>query len=255
MHLGILNLYGKPFTVLGYAANAENVLKKLHKLAAGTKARIILGVGFFDYHEDKSWSTLEDVVYTANPRDILVIITCVLTVPSTQDCIAMPPTALRSTSKYPVTFEKALPLATNKFPISSNVVVAFSFQISILIYNMTNKYVNATDALYQKCNSFILGDQQQTCESAETTPKNELTPIGITNTQNRTLFYSYDIEDTLKEKVEYVMAAKDRRANFSWFMFNVHLTDISKKCYFYGSFVRLKEMRKLHDTLSKQPPP
>ncbi|XP_050037394.2 uncharacterized protein [Dermacentor andersoni] len=127
--------------------------------------------------------------------------------------------------------------------------------MAILIYNMTKKYGNATDALYQKCNSFILGDQSQTCESAETTPNNELTPIGITSTQRRTLFYSYDIEDTMKKKTEYVMAAKDRRAKFTWFLFNVHLTDISKKCYTDGPFVRLNAFRKLYDTLSKRPPP
>ncbi|XP_075556680.1 uncharacterized protein LOC142588747 [Dermacentor variabilis] len=161
MHLGILNMYDKPSTVRGYAANADEVLKKLENLTAGTKTRIILGVGFFDYHEDKSWSTIEQVVQAANPRDILVVITCVLTVPSSQDCIAMAPTAMRSTSKYPPTFEKALPLATNKLQVSSEVVVAFSFQMATVIYNMTEKHGKATDALYKNCNSFILGDQSQ----------------------------------------------------------------------------------------------
>ncbi|XP_075556679.1 uncharacterized protein LOC142588745 [Dermacentor variabilis] len=254
MHLGILNMYDKPGTVRGYAANVDEVLKKLENLTAGTKTRIILGVGFFDYHEDKSWSTIEQVVLAANPRDILVVITCVLTVPSSQDCIAMPPTAMRSTSKYPPTFEKALPLATNKLQVSSKVVVAFSFQMATVIYNMTEKHGKATDALYKNCNSFILGDQSQTCESPETTPTNEVTPIGINSAQRRTLFYSYDTPETMKKKAEYVMAAKNRRAKFTWFLFNVHLTDISKKCYTDGPFVRLKKFRKLYDTISKRPP-
>lgn len=254
IHYGILNMYDKPFTVHGYAANADEFLKKLGKFTATTKTRIILGVGFFDYHDDKSWLTIEEVVYAADPRDILVVITCVLTVPSSKDCIAMPPTAMRSTSKYPPTFEKALPLATNKFQVSSDVVVAFSFQMATVIYNMTEKYTKATDALYKKCNSFILGDQSQTCESPETTPANELVSIGINSAQKRMLFYSYDTEQTMKRKAQYVMTAKNRRAKFTWFLFNVHLTDISKKCYTDGPFTRLKGFRKFFDTISKQPP-
>ncbi|KAH7942132.1 hypothetical protein HPB49_021041 [Dermacentor silvarum] len=251
MHFGVLNLYDAPGPLFLYAVNIEPVLKKVRTLTSGTKTRIILGIGFFDYHEKDSWLTLKALVFTSNPKDIVVFITCVLTVPSSLRCIAMPPTVMRSTSEYPPALEKALPLALDSFRTSSE-VVAFSFQMGTVIYNMTEKHGSALDALYKECNSSILGDQSQTCESAATTLKTEVAPISITTVQQRTLFYSYETVQTMKEKAEYVMAAKNRRAKFTWFLFNVHLTDISKKCHPNGPFERLKEFRKFYYDISQQ---
>ncbi|XP_049276410.1 uncharacterized protein LOC125760403 [Rhipicephalus sanguineus] len=124
----------------------------------------------------------------------------------------MPPTALRSPSDTPPRFDRAVAMAEEKFDSPSQ-VLAFSFQMGTLIYNMTQEYRLANDAVYKACTGFIVSDSSQ---------------------------------------AGFVMNSRRRRANFTWFLFNVHLTDISKKCHPNGPFERLKEFRKFYYNISQR---
>ncbi|XP_075721558.1 uncharacterized protein LOC142764896 isoform X3 [Rhipicephalus microplus] len=156
VHLGILNMYDYPSRVKHYAPLTESALEKLAALK-GPTSRIIYGIGFFYYNDNSSWQNLQVLVLAATAaKDIIVVITCVLSVPSATKCIALPPTALRSVSDIPPRF------------------------------------------------------------------------------------------------AGFVMNSRRRRANLTWFLFNVHLTDLSKKCHPTGPFERLKKFRKFFLNISRR---
>ncbi|KAL3218023.1 hypothetical protein MRX96_031851 [Rhipicephalus microplus] len=212
VHLGILNMYDYPSRVKHYAPLTESALEKLAALK-GPTSRIIYGIGFFYYNDNSSWQNLQVLVLAATAaKDIIVVITCVLSVPSATKCIALPPTALRSVSDIPARFDRAVAMAEEKFDSPSQ-VLAFSFQMGTLIYNMTEEYRLPTDALYKTCTGFIVSDSSQ---------------------------------------AGFVMNSRRRRANLTWFLFNVHLTDLSKKCHPTGPFERLKEFRKFFLNISRR---
>ncbi|XP_075721557.1 uncharacterized protein LOC142764896 isoform X2 [Rhipicephalus microplus] len=189
VHLGILNMYDYPSRVKHYAPLTESALEKLAALK-GPTSRIIYGIGFFYYNDNSSWQNLQVLVLAATAaKDIIVVITCVLSVPSATKCIALPPTALRSVSDIPPRF------------------------MGTLIYNMTEEYRLPTDALYKTCTGFIVSDSSQ---------------------------------------AGFVMNSRRRRANLTWFLFNVHLTDLSKKCHPTGPFERLKKFRKFFLNISRR---
>ncbi|KAL3218567.1 hypothetical protein MRX96_031499 [Rhipicephalus microplus] len=121
-----------------------------------------------------------------------------------------------------------------------------------LIYNMTEEYRLPTDALYKTCTGFIVSDSSQICEREETLLTGEYAIGGMASMQYRKLFYTYDTVQTMKEKAGFVMNSRRRRANLTWFLFNVHLTDLSKKCHPTGPFERLKEFRKFFLNISRR---
>ncbi|KAL3218569.1 hypothetical protein MRX96_031501 [Rhipicephalus microplus] len=128
-------------------------------------------------------------------------------------------------------------------------VLAFAFQMGTLIYNMTYPHRRPADAVYENCSGFIIGDSSQLKEEILTAEK---AAGSVANVQRRTLFYTYDTVETMREKAEFVMTTNRKRANFTWFLFNVHLTDISKKCRPNGPFERLREFRKFHYDISRR---
>ncbi|KAH7973198.1 hypothetical protein HPB52_022757 [Rhipicephalus sanguineus] len=159
VHLGILNLYDYAYRVVHYAPYVESALEKIATLK-GPTSRIIYGIGFFYYNDNSSWQKLQVLIIAAKAKDIIVVITCVLSVPSASKCIAMPPTALRSPSDTPPRFDRAVAMAEEKFDSPSQ-VLAFSFQMGTLIYNMTQEYRLANDAVYKACTGFIVSDSSQ----------------------------------------------------------------------------------------------
>ncbi|XP_075722609.1 uncharacterized protein LOC142765457 isoform X2 [Rhipicephalus microplus] len=228
VHLGILNMYDYPSRVKHYAPLVESALEKMAALK-GPTSRIIYGIGFSYYNDNSSWQNLQVLVLAATAaKDIIVVITCVLSVPSATKCIALPPTALRSVSDIPPRF------------------------MGTLIYNMTEEYRLPTDALYKTCTGFIVSDSSQICEREETLLTGEYAVGGMASMQYRKLFYTYDTIQTMKEKAGFVMNSRRRRANLTWFLFNVHLTDLSKKCHPIGPFERLKEFKKFFLNISRR---
>ncbi|KAL1481464.1 hypothetical protein MTO96_015614, partial [Rhipicephalus appendiculatus] len=229
VHLGVLNMYNYADRVADMPLYVVPAVIKMTRLK-GPTSRIIYGIGFFFYNEKISWETLHDVILASLAKDIVVVITCVLSVPSASRCIAMPPTTFRSISDYPPRFDYFVKMADESFDIPSQ-VLAFSFQMGTLIYNMTYPHRVPADA---------------TCERDEKMLAAEKAAGSIATVQGRTLFYTYDTVETMKEKAEFVMTTNKRRANFTWFLFNVHLTDISQKCHPNGPFERLREFRKFY---------
>ncbi|KAL1469495.1 hypothetical protein MTO96_025005 [Rhipicephalus appendiculatus] len=229
VHLGVLNMYNYADRVVDMPLYVVPAVIRMTRLK-GPTSRIIYGIGFFFYNEKISWERLHDVILASIAKDIIVVITCVLSVPSASRCIAMPPTTFRSISNYPPRFDYLVKMADESFDIPSQ-VLAFSFQMGTLIYNMTYPHRVPADA---------------TCERDEKMLTAEKAAGSIATVQGRTLFYTYDTVETMKEKAEFVMTTNNRRANFTWFLFNVHLTDISQKCHPNGPFERLREFRKFY---------
>ncbi|XP_049276409.1 uncharacterized protein LOC125760402 [Rhipicephalus sanguineus] len=163
----------------------------------------------------------------------------------------MPPTTFRSISNYPPRFDYVVKMANESFNPPSQ-VLAFSFQMGTLIYNMTYAHRLPADAVYENCSGFILGDSSLTCEREEEILTAENAAGSVATVQGRTLFYTYDTVKTMREKAEFVMTTNKRRANFTWFLFNVHLTDISKKCHLNSPFERLREFRKFYYDISQR---
>ncbi|KAL1481462.1 hypothetical protein MTO96_015612 [Rhipicephalus appendiculatus] len=243
VHLGILNMYDYAYRVQHYAPYAESAVEKIAAIK-GPTSRVIYGIGFFYYNDNNSWKNLQALIIASKAKDIIVVITSVLSVPSATKCIAMPPTALRSASDSPPRFDRAVAMAEEKFGAQSQ-LLAFSFQMGTLIYNMTEEYRLPTDALYKTCTGFIVTDSSQICEREEILLTAEYAVGSLAAIQYRRLFYTYDTAG-------FVMNSRKRRPEFTWFLFNVHLTDISKKCHPDGPFERLKEFRKFYLNISER---
>ncbi|KAL3218024.1 hypothetical protein MRX96_031852 [Rhipicephalus microplus] len=69
------------------------------------------------------------------------------------------------------------------------------------------------------------------CEGSTTKLQSEKVMAGINTAVNRTFFITFDSLDTMKEKAHLVMSSKDRKHKFTWFLFNVHLTDVTNLCF------------------------
>ncbi|KAH7985582.1 hypothetical protein HPB51_026795 [Rhipicephalus microplus] len=153
VHLGILNMYDYDNRVLEASLYVEPALD-------APTSRVIYGIGFFFYNKKISWNRLQVLILASNAKDIIVVITCVLSVPSTSACIALPPTTFRSISDYPPRFDYVVQMANDSFKPPSQ-VLAFAFQMGTLIYNMTYPHRRPADAVYENCSGFIIGDSSQ----------------------------------------------------------------------------------------------
>ncbi|XP_075723939.1 uncharacterized protein LOC142766012 [Rhipicephalus microplus] len=159
VHLGILNMYDYDNRVLEASFYVEPALDRITRLKALT-SRVIYGIGFFFYNKKISWNRLQVLILASNAKDIIVVITCVLSVPSASACIALPPTTFRSISDYPPRFDYVVQMANDSFKPPSQ-VLAFAFQMGTLIYNMTYPHRRPADAVYENCSGFIIGDSSQ----------------------------------------------------------------------------------------------
>ncbi|KAH7938607.1 hypothetical protein HPB51_028875 [Rhipicephalus microplus] len=52
-----------------------------------------------------------------------------------------------------------------------------------------------------------------------------------------------------------IMNKPERRANFSWFLFNVELTDVTRHCLTEGPFDRLKQFKEFYLNEARNGPP
>ncbi|KAL3169461.1 hypothetical protein MRX96_045514 [Rhipicephalus microplus] len=159
VHLSILNMYDYDNRVLEASFYVQPALDRITRLKAPT-SRVIYGIGFFFYNKKISWNRLQVLILASNAKDIIVVITCVLSVPSASACIALPPTTFRSISDYPPRFDYVVQMANDSFKPPSQ-VLAFAFQMGTLIYNMTYPHRRPADAVYENCSGFIIGDSSQ----------------------------------------------------------------------------------------------
>ncbi|XP_075556697.1 uncharacterized protein LOC142588763 [Dermacentor variabilis] len=90
------------------------------------------------------------------------------------------------------------------------------------------------------------------CEQQDVELLKERTMAGISSVRGTTYFYTYETAHTLKSKAELTMSSKDREHKFSWLLLNVHLTDVTKRCFTGGPFERLKEFRKFYYEYSQK---
>ncbi|XP_077524174.1 uncharacterized protein LOC144135375 [Amblyomma americanum] len=208
----------------------------------------MFAVGYFSYEGDAAGQLRYIAENTASDDvDIVVIITSVLTVPSRQTCMALPANAVRSPNVNTPTLDKALPIARADFG-RGRLTVAFSFQMGVVTYFMNTSANTAFDALYKECIGMAVSDYSQACQTPPTNLQSEKIVIGLktpqaSQTLHKTILQSYDTLDFMKEKAMYVMNTPNRRENFTWFLFNVHLTDFTGRCLTQGPFERVKGFR------------
>lgn len=251
-HLGVLNLYAAINAQLSQATqNVLYAIPKFRHVLGGDRNtnKIILGIGHHLYNNSDSWNDLYRAASTqpAVDVDILVILTSVQTVPSMEECFSMPASALQSSSQYPVTLEKAVRIAEASFNLPSSVTVAFSFQMGVLSYTMATNYTNAINAIFRKCQKFIVSEYSQACQL---TPDNSLvlekTPLGYRNRKKPVIIHTYETLENMTYKANFVLNTPTRRQNVTWFLFNVHETDHTRTCLPDGPFSRLRRFREFY---------
>ncbi|KAL1440625.1 hypothetical protein MTO96_009183 [Rhipicephalus appendiculatus] len=135
-----------------------------------------------------------------------------------------------------------------------SLMVAFSFQMGVIFYNMSKDYPHANESVYQECNNLAETDysQARACQGETAVLNYEKTSIGLSTREQkvdlgRVIFQTFDTLDLMKDKAQLVMNKIYRPENVSWFLFNVHLTDLTQTCL-KGPFERLKGFRDFYRT-------
>ncbi|KAL3169458.1 hypothetical protein MRX96_045511 [Rhipicephalus microplus] len=200
---------------------------------------------------------------------VVVIITCVLTVRSLSTCKAMPASAWDPKNNMMSSMKNTIPMKTTSFATNAK-IVAFAFQMGVLNYHMPVRFMKPEYAAYQRCTRFAIGSMPEVrvCYLAygffmrrqyHRNYKMRRIMAGINTAANRTFFITFDSLDTRKEKAHLVMSSKDRKDKFTWFLFNVHLTDVTNVCFTPKPGVapstemqRLKKFREFYYTESQK---
>nr|XP_054928488.1 uncharacterized protein LOC129385649 isoform X1 [Dermacentor andersoni] len=249
-HYGILNIYGNVREVTEYSADLGAITKKFKSLIGvsdyGVSSHIILGFGYYRY-STKNPHFLQDHVEQNTPNDvtIMVFLTCLVTMPDRFYCKALPTNAWKSPDNATAELVEFLHLKGSAYKTNAS-IVAFAFQMGLLTYNMSTTYQKPTDAVYNECVGFTISSVSQACERQDVELQQEKTMAGVGSVGGSTYFYTYETARTLKSKAELTMSSKNRDHKFSWFLLNVHLTDVTKRCFTGGPFERLKEFRKFY---------
>ncbi|XP_075556711.1 uncharacterized protein LOC142588778 [Dermacentor variabilis] len=130
-----------------------------------------------------------------------------------------------------------------------SLIVAFALQMGVVYYTLGKEYDVAISASYQSCTGFGLADYSQACQADTYELNFEKVVIALNDAENvqvfdgRRIFQTHDTLDLMKLKASQIMAKPDTRANFTWFLFNVHLTDATNMCLNDGPFSRVKGFR------------
>ncbi|KAL1414876.1 hypothetical protein MTO96_007136 [Rhipicephalus appendiculatus] len=236
-HYGILNVYGHRDLVDSVSARAVPLTLSALRRILGEgpereKHKIFVGVGYRYLNETNAWASL---AYTAanlasKDVDIVVIITNFLMPHGRHDCITFPVNAMKSPNPYAPALDDASNMAKEGFATPST-IVAFTFQMGVPYYVLTKQYSRPIDAMYEPCTMFGLTDYSQACQADTVDLNLEKAVIGLNNAEsaklfNKTIFQSHDTLTRMKEKAEVIMSRSDTRANLTWLLWNVHLTDL-----------------------------
>lgn len=254
-HYGILNLYGSQTFIdsisTRYVPRALTALRQI--LGEGperVKHKVFIGIGYRYFNESNSWSTL---TYTASNLaskdvDILVIITSFLSPEGRHDCITLPVNAMKSPNEYTPALDDASHMAKEGFARPS-VVVAFTFFMGVPYYVLTKEYSRPLDAMYKPCTMFGVTDYSQACQADTADLNLEKTVIGMNKAESvkllsdKRIFQSHDTLIRMREKAQIIMERPDTRANLTWLLWDVHLTDVTRNCLSGGPFQRVKGFR------------
>ncbi|KAH6925790.1 hypothetical protein HPB50_009925 [Hyalomma asiaticum] len=206
-HYGVLDIYGNFYDVENVSTtNVPIAITGMRQiLGNNTKLhKIFIGIGYYYYNDTDSWEKLAYAAETVASKDvdILVIMTTVLPIPTTFECITLPVNAHKSPNVFTPTL---------------------ACQVAKAELNLEKSNIGFN------------------------------TPTSAT-ALGRTFFHSFDTIDQMKEKAMLIMEAPGRRANFSWLLLNVHLTDVTRQCLKSGPFERLKEFRKFYYAKAAQSP-
>ncbi|KAL1414860.1 hypothetical protein MTO96_007122 [Rhipicephalus appendiculatus] len=256
-HYGVLNVYGAPAFVTNVSTATEftESLKEFRKLLGDDreKHKVVVGVGYYFYNDSNSWENLATTVekIISYDVDVVTVISAPLEQPDRRQCITLPVNALESQNNFVPTMEGAYRMAKAGFGKPS-VLVAFALQMGVVYYTLNQAYDLPISAMYQPCTGF------GACQADTTELTSERTVIGLLQPDtvqlfSQMLFQSYDTLDLMEMKSSRIMSKADIRANFTWFLFNVHLTDHTKSCLPGGPFERLKGFRHYFDRRARMP--
>ncbi|KAL1414854.1 hypothetical protein MTO96_007116 [Rhipicephalus appendiculatus] len=260
-HYGILNVYGqKDFVDNVSASSVPQTLSALRRILGEgqerEKHKVFVGVGYRYLNETNAWASL---AYTAanlasKDVDIVVIITSFLMPHGRRDCLTFPVNAMKSPNQYTPALDDASNMAKEGFATPST-IVAFTFQMGVPYYVLPDQYIRIIDAMYEPCHVFGLTDYSQAsrhfsraCQARTIDLSLEKAVIGLNKVEsaklfNKTIFQSHDTLAFMKEKAEVIMSRPDTRVNFTWLLWNVHLTDFTHLCLPGGPFERVKGFR------------
>uniref|UniRef100_A0A6M2D8W5 Uncharacterized protein n=1 Tax=Rhipicephalus microplus TaxID=6941 RepID=A0A6M2D8W5_RHIMP len=267
-HLGILDLQGtrEEIDMAGVTIVPAVLAAMRHHLGHNSEEnKIVLGLGYYYYDHPEAWSQLSrtGLSLSAKDVDVLVVISTVVSIPSQSSCMTLPSNALMSEDRHAPNMEGASIMARDTFGRSS-VIVAFALQMGVITYTMTDTHDRANDALYKNCTGFGITDYSQACQVSGEELGTAKTMISINNnasvslfnrTINRTMFQTFDTTAQMKDKAKVIMNKPERRANFSWFLFNVELTDVTGHCLPEGPFDRLKQFKEFYLNEARNGPP
>ncbi|XP_070378387.1 uncharacterized protein [Dermacentor albipictus] len=261
-HYGILDIYGTRDSVQNVSTTiVPGVLSRMRQLLGNDTIRhkVIVGIGYYYYNDTDSWEKLAYAAENVASKDVdvLVIITTIITIPSIYECITLPVNAHKSPKAYTPTLEHAFRMAREGFGRRS-LTVAFSFQMGVVMYTLKKNYSLPINALYEPCSYFAITDYSQACQPVKAELNLEKSNIGFNNpsSQNflkKNIFHTFDTVSQMQDKAMLIMEMPGRRANFSWFLINVHLTDVTRSCLPKGPFQRVKEFKEFYYNLAQKP--
>ncbi|XP_077523473.1 uncharacterized protein LOC144134432 [Amblyomma americanum] len=250
-HYAIMNIYQQRDIARNFSLDAGATLKEFRSLLGSDrkKNKVIIGLGYFDYNQSDSVSSLSYLAENTatSDVDIVVIITSVLTSPNRLPCTTLPANALKSPSTLLLPMEKAVPMALSNFGIPS-LTVAFSFQMGVLLYRTQQRHAHPFDALYKECTSMSISDYSTACGVTPQELHSERITIGFSSNRSfadtgKVVLQTFDTLRFMMDKANVIMGTPGIRANFTWFLFNVHLTDLTGRCLTRGPFDRVKGFR------------
>ncbi|KAL3186839.1 hypothetical protein MRX96_026801, partial [Rhipicephalus microplus] len=250
-HYGVLDIYGSREQVENVSTTSAPVALTAMRQLLGNNSwihKVFVGIGYYYYNGSDAWEKLSYAAENVASKDVdaLVIISTVLSVPTRHQCIALPVNAHKSPNEYAPNMEAALKTARDGFG-RRNLVVYFSLQMGVLLYTLESDYKLPISALYEPCNSFAA------CQATKAELNLEKSNIAFnsdasTNILGIKVLHSFDTLEQMTEKAMLIMETPGRRANFSWMLFNVELTDVTRKCLTGGAFERVREFKKFYLT-------
>ncbi|XP_077536827.1 uncharacterized protein LOC144149169 isoform X1 [Haemaphysalis longicornis] len=125
--------------------------------------------------------------------------------------------------------------------------VAISLQMGVARYLMHAVYRNVQRAVNKKCNGATFLPYSEVCQPPTATVTIEDAVFDISRGPP-TILRTWNTFELLETKAKRIMSEKNIRSNFTWFLWNVHLTDFTSQCLPGGPFDRVKKFRNLYRT-------
>lgn len=229
-HYGLLNVMAQPEELAQLLEKAREQLNELKALQGNdAKRKTVLAVGLFDYSKSNAWDTYKSLFKKAVDEykaDTVIAISSTGYLESEDNCVAVPPLAIKSPNPAYPSLERHGELMKESFKYNKQApMVGISFELAVLLYILEQGTKNYDEVPYRKCKSTGIGDMEILCGPADRQKSLPFGRVGHYIEGNNEQVYIGEEVESLKKKVEYIKTLGVRKP-ITWLVFNVHLTTL-----------------------------